>query len=190
MKTMIRIAAVTAAMAFAAAPAAFAAEAGSWNGAYVGGQVQLNTTSADGISSENAFGLGVYGGYQMQLSQHFVLGGDGFYNYNQAKDHTLAGFGTVNFGTEVYGVDLLAGFPVGDTGAWMPYVKVGYGWAKLHGDNVSGSSTENSIRYGVGVGWMMTQGLSLHVQYMYQDLGSSNGNFTNSDLSVGVTWHF
>lgn len=190
MNIISKIAAATAVVALVSAPAAFAADQGQWTGAYVGGQVQFNTTKADGISSENALGLGVFGGYQMQFSQHFVLGGDVFYNYNQAKDHNVPGFGTANFGSKVYGVDVLGGFPVGDTGAWMPYVKVGYGWIKLHGSNVQGGSSENSIRYGLGVAWKLQPNLSLQAQYMYQDLGSSNGNFTDTNLSVGVAWHF
>lgn len=190
MNTISRIAAATAVVALVSAPAAFAAGQGPWSGAYVGGQVQLNTTKADGISSENALGLGIFGGYQMQFSQHFVLGGDVFYNYNQSKDHNVTGFGTASFGSKVYGVDVLGGFPVGDAGAWMPYVKVGYGWIKLHGSDVQSSSTENSIRYGLGVAWKLQPNLSLQAQYMYQDLGSSNGNFKDTNLSVGAAWHF
>jgi len=190
MRLIYKTVAATAALAFVASPAAFAAGTGPWSGPYVGGQVQMNTTSADGISSENALGVGIFGGYQMQFSRHFVLGGDIFYNYNQEKTHTDSLGNSGKFGTKVYGVDVLGGFPVGDAGVWMPYVKLGYGWDKLHGNGTGGSSTESAMRYGVGVSWMMARNLSLHAQYMYQNLGSSNGNFKNKDLSVGVTWHF
>ncbi|MGA7964975.1 MAG: porin family protein [Gammaproteobacteria bacterium] len=188
MNPIMKIAAATAVAALVSSPAAFAAGQGPWNGAYVGGQLQLNTVSADYVSTENGLGAAIFGGYQMQFSQHFVLGGDVFYQYNQAKDHTYPG-GKANLGTKGYGVDVLAGFPVGDTGAWMPYVKVGYGWLSGHGSS-SGSSTDSSIRYGAGVAWKFHQNLSLQVQYMYQKLGSSNGNLKNNNLSVGVAWHF
>ncbi len=189
MKSIYKVMAVTAAFALMSAPAAFAAEQGPWSGPYAGGQLQLNTVSADGVSSETALGLAIFGGYQMQFSQHFVLGGDVFYQYNQAKDHNVPGFGTANLGTKGYGVDVLAGFPVGDAGAWMPYVKVGYGWLSGHG-SASGSNTDSSIRYGAGVAWKFHQNLSLQAQYMFQKLGSSNGNLKNNNLSVGISYYF
>jgi len=95
------LAAVAAAIAFVSSPAAFAAvQGGPWDGPCAGGQLQLNTVSADGLSSETVLGLAVFGGYRMQFPQHFVLGDDVFYRYNQAKDHNVPGFVTSNLGTE------------------------------------------------------------------------------------------
>ena len=79
MKSILKVAAVTAAVALVSSPAAFAAGQGPWNGPYAGGQLQLNTVSADYVSTETGLGLALFGGYQMQFSQHFVLGGDVFY---------------------------------------------------------------------------------------------------------------
>lgn len=191
MKSLNKCAAAVAAAALVSAPAAFAAQSGPWSGPYVGGQLQMNTTSADGLSSENALGYGIYGGYQVQFSQHFVLGGDAFYNYNQETSHTDAAGNSGKLGTKVYGLDVTAGFPVGSMGTWMPYVKLGYGWDKLHSSMASSdSSTESAMRYGVGISWMVMQHLSLHAEYMYQNLGSSNANFKNKDLSIGASWRF
>lgn len=190
MKSMLKVVAVTAAFALVSAPAAFAAEQGPWSGPYVGGLLQSNTTSADGFSSASALGFGVFGGYQMQFSQHFVFGGDLFYNRNQTADHNVAGFGTISAGFDSYGIDFRAGFPVGEMAAWMPYVKLGYGSIKAHGGNVVSSGTESAVRYGAGVAWMLHKNLSLQAQYMYENLGSSNGNFKNEDISIGVAYHF
>lgn len=193
MRVMSKLAAATAALACIAAPAAFAQ--GPWSGAYVGGQVQLNKSSGTQLSSENGLGLGIYGGYQYQFHRHFVFGGGLFYDYNQKKDHsiynpngTLAG--TQKFGTKVYGLDLLAGFPVGTMGKWMPYVKLGYGWSKIHASGVDVSGTESDMRYGVGVAWMIQRHLSLNAQFMYFKVSDHGAHFKNQDLSVGATWHF
>jgi len=190
MKAILKVTAVTTVVALVSAAAAHAADSAQWTGAYAGGQLQLNTVSADGVSSTTGLGAAIFGGYQMQFSDHFLLGGDLFYQYNQAKNHTVAGFsGTANLGTKGYGVDVLAGFPVGDTGVWMPYAKIGYGWLKAHGTN-GGSDIEHSLRYGVGVAWMVQRYLSLQAQYMYQQVGGPSRNLKNQNLSVGVTWYF
>lgn len=193
MKAMIKLAAATAALAFAATPAAFAQ--GPWSGAFVGGQIQLNKSSGTQLSSENGLGLGVFGGYQYQFHRHFVLGGDIFYDYNQKKDHTIYNpdgtvYGSQKFGTKVYGLDVLAGFPVGTMSKWMPYVKLGYGWANLQGSRTS-SGSENAVRYGAGIAWMPIRHLSFNVQYMHQNFGSgANDNLQNDNWTVGATWHF
>lgn len=190
------VAAVAALTAFAAAPSAFAANTtGPWSGAFAGGQLGLNQVSSDHTSSENALNLGIYGGYQMQFARHFVLGGDVFYNWNQKKDHAVyndAGthVGTANFGTNTYGIDFLGGFPVGSMSHWMPYVKLGYGWANLQGSRTS-SGSENAVRYGAGIAWMPIRHLSFNVQYMHQNFGSgANDNLQNDNWTVGATWHF
>lgn len=195
MRPIIKTVAAAAALAFVATPMAFAAEMGPWSGAYAGGKIGLNQVSSDHTSSENALNLGIYGGYQMQYSRHFVFGGDVFYNWNQKKDHAVydnAGVhvGTANFGTNTYGVDFKAGFPVGDMSHWMPFVKIGYGWAKLQG-NGTPSNSEHAPRYGLGLAWMPARHLSFDVQYMHQNFGGGgNDNLQNNNWSVGATWHF
>jgi len=195
MRPITKTVAAAAALAFVAAPSAFAADMGPWSGAYAGGQLGLNQVSSDHTSSENALNLGIYGGYQMQFSRHFVFGGDVFYNWNQKKDHAVyndagVNVGTANFGTNTYGVDFQGGFPVGSTGHWMPYVKLGYGWASLQGSGTP-SGNENAMRYGVGVAWMPVRHLSFNVQYMHQNFGSgANDNLQNDNWTVGATWHF
>lgn len=195
-KWIFKATAALAALAFTAAPAALAAVSGPWTGPFAGAQAGLNSVQSDHSSSENALNLGIYGGYQMQFSHHFVFGGDGFYNWNQKKDHTIyndAGtpVGTANYGTTTYGIDLLAGFPVGAMSRWMPYVKIGYGWGKLHGANGATSGSENAPRYGLGVAWRLTRRFSLNAQYMHQNFGGGgNDNLQNNNWTVGATWHF
>ena len=195
MKHLYKALAATAALAFVATPMAFAAGNGQWSGWYAGGQIGINRVSSDHTSSESALNLGLYGGYQMQYAQHFVFGGDLFYNWNQKKDHAAYNnlgvhSGTVNYGTDTYGVDFLAGFPTGSMRHWMPYVKVGYGWAHLQGTSpVSG--TQHAVRYGAGVAWMPVRHLSFNLQYMHQNFGSGAAdNLQNNNWTIGATWHF
>ncbi|MGH8224987.1 MAG: porin family protein [Gammaproteobacteria bacterium] len=169
--------------------AAFAVIPGQWTGPFVGGQVGVNFNSSDTTSSERAFTANIFGGYELQLSDHFTVGGDLFYEWNNKKDHTIKnclGPCTVNYGSNVYGVDGLVGFPVGTDGAIKPFVKVGYGRVKGTGDL---SGNEWDVRYGAGVEFRSTaSNIGFIVQYMYQKFG--NDNFKNSNLTVGVTYHF
>lgn len=172
---------LTPAMALAAMP-------GEWTGPYVGGQVGWTQTKTDHFSSENALNLGVLGGYTAQLSEHLTVGGDVFYQWNQQKDHSFSpGPGTSHFGSTVYGVDGMVGFPVGEMGRFMPYVKLGYG--SLHGTG-DASGTESAVRYGAGLAWRLSTPVSVSFQYMHQKFGSSSDNWKNDTFSLGVAYHF
>ncbi len=182
--------------------AAFAAMPGPWTGPYVGVQAGLNRTSLSdfklpggataSVSTENAFTLGLRAGYNVQLSDHFAIGGDVFYEWNQDKDHQVCtpGFGcpNTNMGSNVYGVDALFGFPVGFANNFMPYVKIGYGHLDVTGDNVSGS--DNDWRYGAGIEWVIGDSLGLIFQYTYAKYGDDVGDWENSNFTLGVNFHF
>jgi len=189
MNSIVKLAAATAAVALVAAPSAFAAPQGPWTGPYAGAIIQSNLTESDYISSERALGLGVYGGYNYQFARHFVLGGDVFYNWNQSKTHTNLKGQQGDFGLSVYGLDVKAGFPVGRNGAWMPYVKLGYGWDHAHGSASGGFGTRSAMRLGFGVGWRINRHVSVHAEYMYQKISDLN-NLENRDLAIGASWHF
>lgn len=185
MKTLVRMAAVG---ALVLAPA-FAFAAGPWTGTFVGAQVGANSASADGLSTEVGLVAGAFGGYNFQMGDHFVLGADAFWNWNQSKSHSVNGSPQkVDTGTNVYGVDVLAGVPFGQMGAWMPYAKVGWGWADPTGDLSGG--TKNSVRYGVGIAWRMADRFSVFGQFMHQNLGSDTGHYTNDNYTLGVNFHF
>lgn len=94
----------------------------------------------------------------------------------------------VDTGINVYGIDVLAGVPLGQNRAWMPYGKVGDGWGDPTNDMSGG--TQNAIRYGVGIAWRLSDRFSLSGQFMHQNFGSSNGNYTNNNCAVGASFHF
>jgi len=185
MKTIVRIA-----LAATLAVAPFAASAaGDWTGVYAGAQVGINSANANGLSTEQGLTAGVYGGYDYQLMPFLVVGGNLFWNWNQSKSHTIKGTSSqVDAGTNTYGGDLRAGFPIGSDGAWMPYGKLGYGWAEPTGDLTGGSWS--AWRFGGGVVWRMHRNFSLDFQYIHQNLGSGSGDYTNDNFTVGASWHF
>lgn len=174
---------------FAAVPALALAQGATWTGAYVGGQVGVNNSSSDNFSTENAFDLGVLGGYNFQLSDHFALGGDAFYEWNQNKTHT-AGVQSGELGTYVYGVDALFGFPLGDTGTWMPYLKLGYGWGQFRGNASGGAPSLHAIRYGGGIEWRVTEMFGISFQYIYQKFNSDADHWLNQNFTAGFNFHF
>ena len=187
---MNRFTGFAAATALAMVPALGFAE-GSWSGPYIGAQAGVNSTSAShGISSESALNLGLLGGYNYQLTNGVVLGGNLFYEWNEKKSHAFPGPMSAKVGTDVYGLDLMAGLPVGQGGAWLPYVKLGYGWADFTGDGGNGISTQNRSRMGLGVAWRVQPMMDVNVQYMYQKFGGDAADWKNQNYTVGVTWYF
>lgn len=174
----------------AAAPGlAFAQNNGQWTGFYAGAQAGINSSSANsGISTEQALNLGILGGYTFQVANHVVVGGNAFYEWNQGKTHSGPG-GTAKIGTNVYGVDAMVGFPLSQSGAWMPFVKIGYGWANFT-DDASSTPSQNAMRYGAGIEWRTSEMLGFTAQYMYQKFGSDVADWQNQNFTVGVNFHF
>ncbi|MDN5865039.1 MAG: porin family protein [Gammaproteobacteria bacterium] len=173
---------------------AFAAPSGSWAGPHIGVLFGANSVSSDSTSNEVAFATTFMAGYDWQLARHFVLGVDGFYQWNADKTHDIENCAgcTVSYGSKVYGLTGRAGFPFGKGNVFMPYVKLGYGWYNLSGDV---SNSAGSVRYGVGFEWMSDTGTaSLLVQFTHQSLdtpgGSGLGTISNNIFSIGANFFF
>ncbi len=162
----------------------------SWTGWRAGIELGLSHNSYDGYASANTFATGMELGYDYQLNQHLVLGGNLFSEWNNDTSHKLSSFPAlnVNYGSRAYGVDGLIGFPVNN---FLPYVKLGYGHVSITGD-LNGS--DKSMRYGVGVFMRIDPHSALVVQYMYQKASIpnalGNGDFKNGNLTVGYNWFF
>lgn len=163
--------------------------AGPWTGAYVGFQAGINRNRTDHYGAENAFTLGINGGYDYQVSRHFVAGGDLFFDDNAKRTHSFdicPPCGTRDYGSRVYGIDGMLGFPVGVTGRFMPYLKVGYGHMEGTGD---ASGSDSAWRAGAGLQWRATLPVSVSIQYMHAKYGDSD-NWKNDNFTLGVTYHF
>lgn len=184
MRHSLRLVLVALLLCPAAAPAAGPHR---WGGVYAGVQLGANNTALDNFESATGLTLAGYAGYMYPFMQHFVLGGDVFYEWNQQRTHNLNFGGSAKFGTNVYGADVSFGFPLGATGSYMPYAKVGYGWANGTGQ-LGGSG--NAVRYGAGFEWRLSDVLGLNFQFMHQNFGSSNQGLINNNWTVGANWHF
>ncbi len=172
--------------------AALAASSGSWTGGHIGVLLGGNSTSGNNTDNELAFTASLLAGYDFQLSQHFVLGVGGFYEWNNEKTHSYNACSngcSVRYGSRIYGLDGRVGFPLGGYNQYMPYVKVGYGWSNLSGD-LSGS--DSSPRYGVGFEWMSATGTaSLLIQFMHQKVDGDRGvSITNNNFTIGANFFF
>ncbi|MGH8160949.1 MAG: outer membrane beta-barrel protein [Gammaproteobacteria bacterium] len=173
--------------------AAFAASPGSWTGPHIGVLLGGNSSSSNKTDNDLAFTASFLAGYDFQLTQHFVLGVGGFYEWNNQKTHSYnscpGGGCSVRYGSRIYGLDGRVGFPVGNFNQFMPYVKVGYGRSNLSGD-LSGS--DSSPRYGVGFEWMSATGTaSLLIQFMHQKVNGDHGvSITNNNFTIGANFFF
>lgn len=172
------------ALAIAATPA-LAATPDFWAGPYLGGQIGLNEADASGLSTETALTGGVVGGYNLAVPiggpySPMILGGGVYAEFNGQTTHSPHG---VNFGSNAYGFDFLAGLPIGVQRQWLPYVKVGVGTVEANGD-LGGSDT--SARIGLGAEYHWTPHMSLSAQWMHQDAD----RITNDNFTVGIRYHF
>lgn len=157
-----------------------------WAGPYVGGQVGVNNTSATGLSNENAFDGGLSLGYNTVasapgLKSPAILGADFFTEFNSEEIHSS----DVSYGSNVLGMDFLAGYPLGKARQLMPYIKFGFGDINATGD-LSGRGSGVGARVGTGIELWMNPGLGLVAQWIHQ---TGNG-ITNDNFTVGVNYHF
>ncbi len=170
---------------YAAGPLSLGPDAvGKWAGPYVGGQVGVNNTSATGLSNENAFDGGLSLGYNTVtpaagLASPAILGADFFTEFNTQEIHS----NDVSYGSNVLGVDFLAGYPLGVNRQLLPYIKFGFGDINATGDR---GTSGVGARVGVGAEMWMNPGLGLVAQWVHQ---SGNG-ITNDNFTLGVNYHF
>jgi len=155
-----------------------------WAGLYAGAQLGLNQSNAYDLDTRTSLTGGVSAGYNVALpistaSAPVIVGGDVFAEFNGQSTHNR----DVTYGSNVVGVDLMAGYPVGLGRDLLPYLKVGLGDVSATGD-LSNSNT--SARIGLGAQYRLGPDLAAQAQWMHQDAGHiSNDNFT-----VGLNYQF
>lgn len=165
----------------------------AWSGWRAGIELGINHNAYDGFQSSNAFEQTLEFGYDYRINYQLVVGGDVYGDWSSNTSHAVNSSpgSNADFGSRGYGVDGLLGFPVNN---FMPYVKLGYGQVSLTGD-WSGSDT--GIRYGAGLIWRLDVHSGLLVQFTYQKVSipgnpgnPGNGDFKNTNLTVGYNWFF
>ncbi|HQU17318.1 MAG: hypothetical protein B7Z66_15080 [Chromatiales bacterium 21-64-14] len=172
-------------LAFAAGPRPMVqGVAGQWLGPYAGAQFGFNDSSAAGLNSEVGIDGGFSLGYNTALPlsgipRPVVVGGNFFAEFNSQETHNAG----VNYGSNVFGVDFLAGYPMGADGRILPFIKFGFG--SLSGTGDAGGS-DVSARIGLGAELKISPQLGLVGQWMHQDAN----HITNDNFTVGVNYHF
>lgn len=157
---------------------------GFWTGPYIGGGIGINDASGDYVDSSTSFTASPHIGFNTAVpftpAVPLVLGADFFGEFNTQADHND---GRVRFGSRVYGMDFLAGLPIGAGQRVMPYFKLGFGHLSGTGD-LHGSDT--NVRYGLGAEYELERHVGLTAQWIHEDAD----RITNDNFAVGVNYHF
>jgi opacity protein-like surface antigen len=169
---------------------ALAAGADSWAGPHVGGRIGWNHSALNNFSSENAPTAGVEFGWNISIDNRFIADPQIFYEWNQDKDRQTCQLGggctSVNLGSRVYGLGLILGLPVGDN--LMPYIRLAESRLQLSGDK-SGSAWV-SWSLGAGLEWRLNHSVGVVFQYVYAKYGGDVDDWKNSNLTLGINFHF
>jgi OOP family OmpA-OmpF porin len=157
--------------------------AGGWVGAQAGVNRSDATVAGVAQGSANASTYGFEGGYNWDVA-NILLGVDGFFDYNQKINHTGAA-GTINFGSDVVGVDVKAGLPKGQ---WLPYAKLGFGSNKWTGGALTGNAS--GAHLGLGVEYKIAPHFSVAGEFTSMDGKATGFKSTNNNVTVGINYYF
>ncbi|MHB1942765.1 MAG: porin family protein [Acidiferrobacteraceae bacterium] len=150
-----------------------------WSGPYIGARVGVNDAAFSDVSGSSTYTGGLEAGYLTNLNGP-VVGLDGFVDLNPNNTHAP----DVNFGSRVYGVDLILGL---DNGPFMPYAKVGY--AQIHGTGAL-TGTGSGFHGGLGVEYMVYHNVGVDGQWTYDRANLDGGTLKNNNFTVGANLHF
>ncbi|MFA6971852.1 MAG: outer membrane beta-barrel protein [Gallionella sp.] len=168
------------------------AQASEFSGGWIGAKVGSNRSDVAGagtaaVPSYNAKSANTYGieaGYNWDVSS-FLLGIDGFADFNQKATHNRVPAALVNYGSDVYGLDAKLGLPSGN---WLPYAKLGYGSARAKGGVLTG--TYSGAHLGLGVEYKFASHWSVAGEYTTGSGKNNGAKLTNNNLTIGVNYYF
>lgn len=184
----------------------------TWTGVYVGGQVgyvwgdgDFAEDSGDITSNPKPRGWlgGMYAGYNYQMDNNVVLGGEADFAWTGADDDT----DLVHDGGGVHdslsqelqwegAVRARLGYAVD---RFLPYIAGGVAFGRVKTD-AEGESDDTSVGWtlGGGVEYAFTDNLIGRAEYRYTDFGNFDSSFhsgsetdlTTSDVRLGIAWKF
>lgn len=185
------------------------AAGGDWEGAYIGAHVGYGWGLADHTSlvpgndlDLAGFFAGVQAGANFYLSDGIVGGIEGDVSWANITGTDTFGVGTIEHTINWMGsVRGKLGF---DAGAFMPYLTAGLAFANATRDVTTNatapfSNTHVGWTAGAGVDVMVTEDVSLNLEYRYSDLGEqvydTGGipptiHLTTHTVRAGFNWHF
>jgi len=168
-----------------------AVQASEFSGGWIGAKVGSNSSDIAGsataalptVNAKRANTYGFEAGYNWDMNG-FLLGVDGFADFNQKSTHTAAPAGTVNYGSDVYGLDVKLGLP---SGSWLPYAKLGYGSVRATG---AATGSANGTHLGLGVEYKFAPHWSVAGEYTTISGKNGGQKLNNNNLTVGVNYYF
>jgi OOP family OmpA-OmpF porin len=168
------------------------AQASEFSGGWIGAKAGSNRSDVAGsgtallpnFSKASANTYGFEGGYNWDKG-NFLLGVDGFADFNQKKNHDTTPAGIANYGSDVYGVDLKLGLPSGN---WLPYAKLGYASSRGTGTGLTGSAS--GAHLGLGVEYKIAAHWSLAGEYTNTSSKASGLKLNNNNFTIGLNYYF
>jgi OOP family OmpA-OmpF porin len=178
-------------MVFALAVASLgmmAAQAGEFDGGYIGGKIGVNRTDMTDVSRQSPAAAGLEAGYNWDMNG-MLLGVDGFWDFNEKKTHTGTALApaSVNYGSQVYGLDLKLGLPNGN---WMPYAKLGYAHTDGRGDAYASVIGNGGAHYGVGVEYKFAPNWSVAGEWTNNTGKNGAVKLNNNNFTIGLNYYF
>ncbi len=171
------------------------AQASEFSGGLIGAKAGSNTSDIGGAgtaasptaNSKSPSTYGFEAGYNWDMSTNFLLGVDGFADFNQNKTHNTVPVGNLGYRSDVYGLDLKLGVPSGD---WLPYAKLGYGSASLRGGQAMG--TGSGAHLGLGVEYKFAPQWSVAGEYttISDKFNNNTQKLNNKNFTIGVNYYF
>ncbi len=158
-----------------------AAQASEFDGSWAGGKIGSNRSGVTGVDIQNATSYGLEGGHNWNMGG-FLLGVDGFADFNDKTNHNPAPF---NYGSNVYGLDAKLGLPAGK---WLPFAKLGY--ARTNGNGAASAVGGSDAHLGLGVEYKFAPNWSLAGEYTSGRGKSGATKLHNNNLSLGLNYYF
>jgi outer membrane immunogenic protein len=148
----------------------------NWTGGYVGGTLGWAIGDGGGVGdSDDGFNFGAQAGYDFDLGNQFVIGGEAAY---ERPDVSLGGDSV----DQLVRLTARAGYSFGNT---LAYVRGGGAW--VDGD----PGSDWGWTAGVGVEQLITNNISAGVDYNYHRVDDWFANDNNLDLhTVGARLNF
>lgn len=160
---------------------ATAAQAGEFDGSWVGGKIGQNRSGMTGVDRQNATSYGLEGGHNWNMGG-FLLGVDGFVESNGKAAHNPA---PSNYGSSAYGLDAKLGI---DAGYWLPYAKIGY--AHTNGNGTAGAVGSSDVHLAVGVEYKFAPNWSVAGEFTSGRGKSGATSLHNNNLFLGINYYF
>lgn len=199
-------------------PAPYAANAFSFGGAYVGGEIgwgwaqsKLSAWDIDGSEHFNSNGFlgGVYAGYNFDMGNSVILGIDGNFDYNDLKkSHDFDGNNQLPAASSKSqlewsgAVRARAGYAFD---RFMPYIAGGVAFGDVKtsystgGYDFSNSKTKTGWTIGAGLDYAATDNILLRFEYRYTDFGHNDFDYQDislrnsvktNDIRLGIAYKF